>query len=407
LFYGSVKLALLKKQPTFPEMTITLFAQLVSLLDRNAFKKIVFKYHSDKHAKGYDSWSQLVSMLFCHLGKCQSLRDISNALKSATGNLNHLGIGHAPSKSALSYQNKNRSWLIFREYYYFLKKRLGQQAQGWGKKLHLKSKIYLLDSSTITLCLSLFDWAKYTHEKGAVKLHALLDYEDRLPAYVHISDGSMGDNSGAYYQPLAPGSIVVADRGYMDFALFNDWDSKGAFFVVRHKQNIKFTTLEEFDLPEEGFQDILKDEMIIMNNDAVWKKYPKHLRRVVVWDEQRQATIELLTNNRTLHCGKISELYRNRWFVEVFFKEVKQLLSVKTFIGTTQNAVLIQLWTALISILLLKYLRARSGFRWHLSNLGSFLRLNLLVKIDLTFWLNHPFSGSSPPSSPLQQGLLF
>ena len=340
LFYVSVKLTLLKKQQAFPAMTISLFAQLVSILDRSSFKKVVSRYGADKHAKGCDSWTQLVSMIFCHLSKSQSLRDISNGLRSATGNLNHLGIKRAPSKSTIAYQNKNRSWLIFRDYYW-LKKHLGQQAGGWGKKLNIKSHIYLLDSSTITLCLSLFNWAKYTHEKGAVKLHTLLDYEDRLPVYIHISDGSMGDNSGAYFQPVSPGRIIVGDRAYMDFALFNDWDSKGVFFVVRHKENLKFTSIEEFDLPDGRDQHILKDELIIMNNDQPWKKYPKRLRRVAVWDEKRKATIELLTNDMKLPCAQIADLYKNRWFVEVFFKEIKQLLTVKTFIGTSKNAVLI------------------------------------------------------------------
>lgn len=261
---------------------LALFAQIVTHLDRQKFKKIVSRYQSDKHAKGYDSWTQLISMLFCHFGKCQSLRDISNGLRCATGNLNHLGVGRAPSKSSISYQNKNRTWLVFRDYYYQLKKSLGQQATGWGKELHIKSKIFLLDSSTITLCLSLFDWARYTHEKGAVKLHTLLDDEDRLPSCLYITDGSHSDNTGAYGMPVPCGSMVVADRGYMDFSLFEDWDSRGIFFVVRHRADIHFDSIREYELPDDIDQHILKDELIEMGRINTWKKYPKHLRRVVV-----------------------------------------------------------------------------------------------------------------------------
>ena len=353
---------------------LSLFSQIVTLLDRSIFKKVVAEKHADKHAKGYNAWAQLITMLFYHLSKCQSLRDISNGLRSAMGNLNHLGMSSAPSKSNIAYQNLHRNWSIFRTYYYKLKQTLGQQARGWGKRLHIKSRVYLLDSSTITLCLSLFDWAKYTHEKGAVKLHTLLDYEDRLPAFVDISNGTMPDNIAAYGVPVPAGSIVVGDRGYMDFELFHDWDSRGVFFVVRHRYDIKFDSIAEFDIPDED-QHILKDEMIEMCNITTWRKYPKHLRRVVVWDEQRQDTIELFTNNTELSARDIGELYRNRWLVEIFFKEIKQLLHVKTFIGTSQNAVLFQLWTAMIAILLLKYLKAQSQYGWHLSNLAVFVRL--------------------------------
>ncbi len=385
---------------------LSLFSQIVTLLDRSIFRKIVTKKHADKHAKGYNAWSQLITMLFHHFSKCQSLRDISNGLRSAMGNLNHQGITSAPSKSNLAYQNQHRNWSIFRSYYYQLKRTLGQQGQGWGKKLHIKSKVYLLDSSTVTLCLSLFDWAKYTHEKGALKLHTLLDYEDCIPAFIDITTGAVADNSAAYGIPVATGSIVVADRGYMDFELFHDWDSKGVFFVVRHRDDIKFDSIEEFDLPDED-QHILKDEMVEMCRIETWRKYPKHIRRVVVWDEKRQDTIELFTNNTQLPARDIGELYRNRWLVEVFFKEIKQLLRVKTFIGTSQNAVLIQLWTAMIAILLLKYLKARSQFGLLLSNLTFFIRLNLLVKLDMREWLNNPFPRPAPSAGALKQGVLF
>ena len=161
---------------------VNLFSQIISKLDRNNFSKLVNKYQTDKHEKGYDSWTHLVSMLFCQFAKSQSVRDISNGLRSATGNLNHLGIQRAPSKSTISYQNKNRDWELFRAYYYSLFESLGQQAAFKRVKFKIKSKIFLLDSSTISLSLSLFDWAKYKTAKGAVKMHTLLDYDGCLPA---------------------------------------------------------------------------------------------------------------------------------------------------------------------------------------------------------------------------------
>ena len=179
-------------------------------------------------------------MLFCQFAKSQSVRDISNGLKSATGNLNHLGIQKAPSKSTISYQNKNHDWQLFKDYYYKLLSQLGQQMNVKQTKFRIKSKIFLLDSSTISLCLSLFDWAKYKTAKGAVKMHTLLDYDGNLPAYVNITDGKTADNKGAYDIPLLANSVIVADRYYNDFSLLNVWDSNSVNFVVRHKENLNF-----------------------------------------------------------------------------------------------------------------------------------------------------------------------
>lgn len=227
---------------------ITLFSQIIGKLSRPKFTNLVQSRQTDKHQKGFDSWTHLVSMLFCHFAKSKSVRDISNGLRSATGNLNHLGIQRAPSKSTISYQNKNRSWELFRDYYYLLLESLGQQAGFKRVKFHIKNKIFLLDSSTISLCLSLFDWAKYKTSKGAVKMHTLLDYDGNLPAYVHITDGKTADNKGAYDIPLVKRSVIVADRFYNDFTLLNVWDSNEVFFVVRHKENLKFDTVKELDL---------------------------------------------------------------------------------------------------------------------------------------------------------------
>lgn len=196
---------------------IPLFSQIIQKLDRLSFNKIVKERQTDKHSKGFNSWTHLVSMLFCQFAKSQSVRDISNGLRSATGNLNHLGINKAPSKSTISYQNQRRDWELFKEYYYKLLETLGQQAYQKRVKFTIKSKIFLLDSTTISLCLSLFDWTKYKTSKGAVKMHTLLDYDGLLPAYVNITNGKTADNKGAYDVPLIKQSVIVADRFYNDF----------------------------------------------------------------------------------------------------------------------------------------------------------------------------------------------
>jgi len=386
---------------------ITLFSQIIQKLDRSSFNKLVKEKQTDKYSKGFDSWTHLLSMLFCQFANSQSVRDISNGLRSATGNLNHLGIKKAPSKSTVSYQNKRRDWELFRDYYYKLLRSLGQQAYRKRVKFRIKSKIFLLDSTTISLCLSLFDWAKYKTAKGAIKLHTLLDYDGHLPAYVNITNGKTADNKGAYDIPLLKQSVVVADKFYNDLSLLNVWDSNEVFFVIRHKENIKFKSIKENKLPDDRHQHVLKDEIIELTGVESIKKYPKRLRRVAVWDDENQQVIELITNQKTWTANTIGELYKARWQVEIFFREIKQLLHIKSFVGTSENAVMIQIWTALITILVLKALKATAKYSWHLSNLVAFIRLNLFVKIDLQKWLDKPFVEPKPPPDKAYQGVLF
>jgi hypothetical protein len=386
---------------------ITLFSQIISKLDRLKFNKNVKVKQTDKHCKGYTSWTHLVSMLFCQFAKSQSVRDISNGLRSATGNLNHLGIERAPSKSSISYQNKHRDHELFKDYYFQLLESLGQHPKFKQVKFRIKSKIFLLDSTTISLCLSLFDWAKYKTAKGAVKMHTLLDFDGNLPAYVNITDGKTADNKGANDIPLLRGSVIVADRFYNDFPLLNVWDSKGVFFVIRHKENLQFETLKENDLQDNRHQHILKDEIICLKNESSKSKYPGKLRRVSVWDEENKQVIELITNQFNWSPNTIGELYKSRWQVEIFFRDIKQLLHIKSFIGTIENAVMIQIWTALITILILKALKAQSQFGWYLSNLVAFIRLNLFVKIYLQLWLDKPFQEHIEPPPKTIQGVLF
>lgn len=191
-------------------------------------------------------------------------------------------------------------------------------------------------------------------------MHTLLDYNGHLPAYVNITDGKTADNKGAYDIPLLKQSVVVADRFYNDFSLLNVWDSNEVFFVIRHKDNIKFKSIRENDLPDNRHQHILKDEIIELTGNQSKKKCPKRLRRVVIWDDKNRQEIELITNQKTWTANTIGELYKARWQmqIEMFFREIKQLLHIKSFIGTSENAVMIQIWTALITILVLKVLKA-------------------------------------------------
>lgn len=248
--------------------TIASFSQIVKKIDRPIFNKLVKDKQTDKGCNGFDSWTHLISMLFCHLAKSTSVRDISNGLRSATGNLNHLGVQQAPSKSSISYQNKRRDADLFKDLYYSMLEPLGQQMGVKRNKLKIKVPVYLLDATIISLCLSVFDWATFRTKKGAVKMHTLLDYDGKLPVYVNIIQGSVADNKGAYDIPLEKGSVIVADRYYNDFPMLNIWDSKGVFFVIRHKENMKFQSIKERELPENTAQHVLKNEEIELTNAA-------------------------------------------------------------------------------------------------------------------------------------------
>jgi len=386
---------------------ISLFSQIISRLDRSGFNRLVKKYDTDRHCKGFDSWTHLVAMLFCQFAKSGSVRDISNGLRSATGNLNHLGLKRAPSKSSISYQNERRNSELFKDYYFMLLDYFGQHLKVPRSKLRIKAPVHLLDSTTISLCLSLFDWAHFRTQKGAVKMHTLLDYDGGLPLYVNITDGKKADNKGAEHIPVQKGAVIVADRYYNDFKMLNIWDSKKAYFVVRHKDNLKYRTIEQRDLPQRGKQHILIDEQIKLSNKDSEEKYPQNLRRVAIWNEEHQMVVELITNNFEWSADTISELYKARWQIEIFFRDLKQYLHIKTFIGTSENAVKIQIWTALITILILKVLKNMADHKWYLSNLIGFIRLNLFVKIDLILWLNHPFQKPQKIAKYGTQGVLF
>lgn len=387
---------------------LTLFAQITQTLSRNSFKKLVDKYKTDKHNKGIDSWTHLITMLFCQFSKLNSLRDVTNGLKSVSGNLNHLGLRTSPSKSSLSYQNKHRDWHIFKDYYFSLLGQLSDIAKFRQTKFRFKAKILLLDSTTISLCLSLFDWAKYRKRKGAIKLHTLLDFDGCLPVYINLTDGNVNDAKAAKEIVLPTDSVVVADRAYIDFENLYRWDAGKSFFVVRSKKSIKYKSLKRNKSPKDKHKNIQIDEYVELAEVNTKAKYPKRLRRVVVWDDINEQFITLITNQFTWTANTISELYKSRWSIEQFFKDVKQLLKIKSFLGTSTNAVLIQIWTAMITILILKYLKACAKYPWCLSNLVAFLRLNLLVKFDLTQLLNNPFE--HPPNNPKPeyiQGKLF
>jgi hypothetical protein len=381
----------------------SLFNQLLQHFPRTEFAALVKKHNAERAAKGFTCWTQFVAMLFCQLGRADSLRDICNGLACCLGRLVHLGIAKAPSRSTLSYANEHRPAALFEELFWTALARFREQ-QGLGSRKHkfrFKNKLLSLDSTTISLCLTMFPWAQFRRAKGGVKAHVLLDHDDYLPAYVLLTEAKRSDVKLADSFTLNPGSIVTIDRGYTDYALFGRWTLAGVFFVTRMKDNAVFTVESEFPVPAN--RNILADQIIQLTGVQAQLDCPGPLRRVAVWDADNQREIVLLTNLFEFGSTTVAAIYKERWQIELFFKALKQNLTVKSFVGTSENALRIQIWTALIALLLLKWLHHLSKANWSLSNLASMLRLNLFTYRELTKWLHNPTE--TPPLLPVAEQL--
>jgi uncharacterized protein DUF4372/DDE family transposase len=383
---------------------VSLFSQLVALFSRQKFYELVFRHRSERYSKGFGSWDHFIAMLFCQLAQAKSLREICGGLACCMGKLKHLGMIKAPNKSTLSYANANRPWRMFQDLFYQTLTVCRQAAPG-HHKFRFKNKLLTLDSSTISLCLSLFPWAKFRRTKGAIKLHLLLDHDGYLPTFAYISNGKKHDVTVARKVSLAPHSIVAVDRGYNDYKLFAYWHENKIYFVTRLKTNADYITLEKRKVPK--YRKIISDDLIEFAGYYAHKDCPYTLRKVVVWDNVNNQEIVLLTNHLGFGATTISSIYKDRWQIESFFKALKQNLKVKTFVGTSENALYIQIWTALIAMLLIKYLQFKSKFNWSLSNLVAFLRWNLFTYRDLWEWIDSPFDVLPVAPGPVQNLLPF
>lgn len=382
----------------------SIFGQILRIFSKTEFQNAVIEMKAERRAKGFTCWEQFVAMIFCQLGQAHSLREICGGLATCLGKVKHLGITDAPRRSTLSYANKHRPWQLYEKVFYQLLDRCKPLAQG-KRKFRFKNKLFSLDASLIDLCLSLFDWATYRKTKGAVKLHLLLDHEGYLPVFANITEGNVHELKIAQKLSFAPGSIVAIDRGYTDYGMFSRWTDDGAYFVTRQKENAAFAVIEERSVPHH--RNILKDQLIEFEGYYSKKKCSGVLRRIEVWDEEKQDVVVLLTNHLAFGATTISAIYKDRWQIEIFFKTLKQNLKIKTFVGTSRNALMIQIWTALIAILILKYLKFKSHFAWSLSNLVAMLRYNLFTYRDLWEWIDKPFEVPAIDSQGEQLSLEF
>lgn len=389
-----------EEKTTIPEYHVTrkatsLFAQIIhQLIDLPTFERIVRKHQGEKHSKGFRCWEQLVAMLFLHFSAVTSLREIVGGLRTTAGKVLHLRLKRVHGHTTLAYANEHRPWEIYQDLFFATLNRC-QSTLRTGHKFRFKNKLISMDSTTISLCLNLFPWAKFRQKKGGVKVHCLLDHDGYFPEFAFVTDGKKSDSRTArmilgQVHRLPPGSIIVFDRAYVDFTLFNTLAADNVFFVTRLKEGMNWRVIHHREPPKN--RGILRDDEIVFEGQAASRLGQQTFRLVSILVEETGEEMTFLTNNFALGATTIAKIYRNRWNIEIFFKTLKQHLKIKTFVGESENALKIQIWTAMISVLGMKYLKALSTYGWSLSNLVAFLRLNLFTYRDLTAWLNNPIS---------------
>ena len=371
----------------------SIFSQILKLVPRQEFEVAVKEHKAERHARGFSSWSQMIAMMFCQLGHAQSLREITGGLAACEGKLRHLGVEEPPKRSTLSYANGHRPWQLYQTVFHNVLKRCQSEAKQLKRKFRFKHKLLSLDSTVIPLCLSVFDWARYKRAKGAVKLHMVLDHDGYLPSYAVMTDGKTADITAAKRMTFAPDTMLVFDRGYADHNWWLQLTRQKVHFVTRLKDSVEYGIAEQREVPEG--KNILRDEVILLCSQQELGPEAR-LRRVEVWVEEKKENMVFITNNFKLAASTIAAIYKERWQIELFFKALKQSMKIKTFVGTTENAVQTQIWTALIAMLLIKSLQIKSTFDWSLSNLVALLRQQLFVYRDLFTWLNDPFQ--PPPA---------
>ena len=364
--------------------------QLLQVFPRTEFETAVRQTKAERHARGFRSWDQFVAMMFCHLADANSLREICGGLASCEGRLSQLGI-QIPAKSTLAYANAHRDWRlyeqVFQSLYEFCVRNLGRKT-----KFKFKNPLLSIDSTHIGLCSEMFPWATYSRQKGALKLHFTLDHAGYLPSAMVITTGNYSELIVARRQRWEAGTVLLFDRGFIDFSWFQRLSQQGVWFITRVKSDMRYEVVESRKI-ENG-----TDETVRLTGRTSRRKHPG-LLRVVTIEKDHGEQFQFLTNNTTLAASTIAAAYKDRWEIENFFRFLKQNLKIKSFLSTSPNAVWTQIWTAVIAMLLLRYIQLKSKVNWGFSNLLYFLRMNLFVYRDLWEWLERPFD----PPDPVQQ----
>lgn len=366
-----------------------LLKQIINLVPPWLLRSCIRHYHSDKGCSRYKTYDQFVALTFGQLNKCLTLSDISTGIGVSETFIGDLGLKQSPARSTMSDGNKNRNWQVFERLYSRLlihyKGVLSKKHQSHVIEEIKKEKIKIIDSTTIGLCLSMFDWAKFRTAKGGIKIHTCWDDTLMLPEMVNITEAKVHDRYGLDQLIFPKKTIVIEDRAYFDFNLMIARINAENVFVTRIKTNTVYKSIEELDLPDHTDQDILKDQIIrLSSNKAIKSNIDKQkLRLVSVYKEDENKVINIITNQIEWTARTIADLYKKRWDIELFFKAIKQNLQIKTFVGTSENAVKSQIYVALISYLLLELIK-----RTIAKSTKAFSNFVEKIRICLPFYLS-------------------
>lgn len=350
------------------DSTITILHQLLHLLPRNEFKNFVGQHNADKYTKKLSCWNQLTIMLYAQATEKDSLRDIETGLRIQDSRWYHLGL-NTVARSTLSTANAKRPWNIYESLFYKVLERCGNLNSGLTQ-FSFQNDLYALDASVIDLCLNLFPWAAFRKEKGAIKLHALFNIRSQIPELIRITNGKVADITAIKDIDLtkyAKGSIFVFDKGYTDYSFFRKIKKAGHHFIVRLKNNANTVHLGQHK--KALGKGVLKDEKLAFILDKAQEDYPGDLRLVTFHDDKHDVIYEFLTDEFRLSASNIALIYKRRWDIELFFKWIKQHLKIKTFLGTSKNAVMTQIWIAMIYYLLLAWIKYQTKFKGSLHTL--------------------------------------
>ena len=370
----------------------TVIAQMLKLIPGHEFETLANKHHTGRSFRKASRWSQFVTMMIAQLSGRNSLRDIVDNMTAQLHRLYHLGSAKL-SRTTLSRINEDKPYQLYEALFGRLLSRC--QTAAPGHNFRFKNALYSLDATTIDLCLSAFPWAEFRSTKGAIKLHVGLNHEGYLPEFLTITNGKTHDITAARELQLPQGSIVVVDKACNDYAWYNQLTNKGIFFVTRLKSNADYRVLERRDVIKS--KGITSDQVIEFTGAVTTKKCPINLRRIGYRDETTGKHYVFLTNNMSLAAKTIADLYKSRWQVELFFKWIKQNLKIKSFVGTSKNAVLTQIWIAMCVYLLLAFLKFQSKLTQSLQQILRVLQLNLFEKRDLMALLRGDPVNPEPP----------
>jgi hypothetical protein len=333
--------------------TNTLLGQLLELVSRSQFNKLVKQHQTEKGAKGFTSWAHFVSMLFAQLTGQTGLRSIEDGINQQYASLYHLGLSQKVRRSTISYANENRDSALFEDLFYAILEDVHTNRNKHGFKF--KNPLYSIDATTIDLCLNLFPWADFRDTKAGIKISVKLDHRGNVPCFVVISNAREHESQEVEKIPLKTGDIVAFDRGYNNYKYYANLCSEKIYFVTRLKENAVYSVVQENETGKNST--VLSDEIIMLNGFYAQKDCPFYLRRIVSLDPKTQKSIEILTNHLGWAASTICSIYKDRWQIELFFKAMKQNLKIKRFFGTSRNAVYTQIWIALIAYLLFCILR--------------------------------------------------